>query len=101
MNHAEVYCRCCGQRCQPVKTMRPPEDYDGPASCSRLVEEFVSNCCGDALSRVPVTDQCAQCGEVAARGSSFPTAPDGTALCPGCMALFRDHGDMEGLVFRG
>jgi hypothetical protein len=91
----EVYCRCCGQRCKPKKTYRPSEDYDGPASCSRLGEEFVSDCCGDALSEVPVTDRCVQCGKVAARGEEFPRYED-RVLCSGCLAdLLGDHPDLE------
>jgi len=89
LSYEEVFCRCCGQRCQPVKTMRPAEDYDGPASCSRLVEDWVSDCCGDALSRVAVTDQCVRCGVVAVRGDEFPQTPQGKVHCPACLTKYQ------------
>jgi hypothetical protein len=90
MNHGEVYCRCCGQKCKPIKTMQPTEDYQG------LVEELVSDCCGDALSQVPVTDQCARCGAVAERGESFPETPEGEAVCLRCLADYGADKEPEG-----
>jgi hypothetical protein len=91
----EVYCRCCGQKCQPKKTYRPAEDYDGPGNIGRLIEDWVSHCCGDALSEEPVTDRCGQCGKVATRDEVFPRY-EGQVLCPGCLAdLFKEHPDME------
>jgi hypothetical protein len=94
----EAYCQCCGQKCHPQAYQRPAEDYDQGTGGVGLVDDWRSPCCHDALSMLPVTDQCCQCGDVAARGQSFPVIPDGI-YCPGCLAEMREkRPDMENVI---
>ena len=90
-----AYCQTCGQKCRPEAYQRPAEDYDQGTGGVGFVNDWRSPCCHDALSAEPVTDQCCQCGEVAARGQEFLKTPDGI-YCPGCLAdLRQDHPDPE------
>ncbi len=89
---SNLYCCCCGQLCKPVRGLCPSKDGGG------LVTEWISQCCGDALSEVPVTDQCDQCGAVAARGEEFVRFVDTSTWCPGCLADYtKDHPSLAGL----
>lgn len=97
MSNEQAYCRCCGQKCQPQAYQRPAEDYDEGTGGVGMVNDWRSPCCGNGLSLAPVTDQCNQCGEVAARGAEFAQVDD-VMLCPGCLADYRgDHPSLEEL----
>ncbi len=88
MSEEKAYCRCCGQLCQPEAYNRPAEDYDGGTMIGLMVKDWRSPCCLDAVSSEPVTDQCHQCGEVAARGAEFPKIDD-VVVCPNCLGDYR------------
>lgn len=81
----EAFCQTCGQKCTPELLRRPAEDHDAGTGGKGMVNDWRSPCCHDKLSAEPVTDQCDQCGEVAARGAEFPVI-DGTMLCLVCIA---------------
>jgi hypothetical protein len=83
----EAYCQCCGQKCTPEKFRRPAEDHDEGTGGKGLVDDWRSPCCHDALSAEPVTDQCVQCGTVAARGEDFEQGIDG----PYCLSCLADY----------
>ena len=94
----QAYCQCCGQKCTPEAYQRPAEDFDMKEGIFGYVSDWRSPCCHDMLSTEPVTDQCCQCREVAARGQSYLVIPDGI-YCPGCLAEMReDHPDMENVI---
>jgi len=96
-----LYCRACGLKCLPKCRVRGVESYDEPGSQGRLVREFVSDCCGYAMSEAPVTPVCNACGKPCHVDDPPDTLVevDGMLMCPSCHRDYRrDHPDLENVI---